>query len=80
MAVMSVNLLVRFLTTIMLMLITSSGPHPRPNGDGDKDDGYDDPDDEIGCWEWPGICRYFSESNNAGDDDNDGQCQGNSQR
>jgi hypothetical protein len=48
-------------------------PLPGPNGDADEDDGRNDPDNKIGCWEYPSFCCNLYESNNAGDDYNDGQ-------
>jgi hypothetical protein len=59
------------------MLITSSVPHPRPNSDGYKDDGDNDPDNKIGCWNCSSVLRDSQESNNTYDDHGNGQSQGN---
>jgi len=49
-------------------------PHPGPNSDSNENDGSNDPDDKIGCWEWPSLSTNFDECDNTCYDHNDGQC------
>jgi hypothetical protein len=48
-------------------------PLPGPNRDPGQDDGRNDPDNKIGCWERTWFRHYFYESDNTCDDYNDGQ-------
>jgi len=54
----------------LLFLLVSQ---PGPNGYSNEDDGRNDPDNKIGCWECPSFFRYPYESDDARDDYNDGQ-------
>jgi hypothetical protein len=38
-----------------------------------EDDGRNNPDNEIGGWEWPSFCVDLDESDNTRDDHKDGQ-------